>query len=389
MRILVAGPNRALAMWRPVAWALHRGHDVGLVEEYGGEAVFAPLAGALSVGQRVVVPVAIPNAEPGNRTGSNGDPVERVRALAGQFRPDIIHAHHLSQASVWCTSAGLQPLVVSVWGALNPLLEGAPPSALSASMRRMLATAGAVIVESPALVDVCRPLVAPGTRVELIPLGADTQRFSASLTVQRLAWRKALQIPEETVALLSPRGWGRIYRHEQIVEALALAQPRLHRPVVLVFTKLGRNEVAGEADACIAQVRRCAAELGLEACLRWTPSVAYELMPSLYALADVVINYPAGDAFPSTLIEAAACERTIITARLPGYAGTFVEEFCTLVEPQQPAALAEAIVAAVNRPPGADAEQLHRARQVVVAQYDERIAQDRLMTLYHEMAAHP
>ena len=113
------------------------------------------------------------------------------------------------------------------------------------------------------------------------------------------------------------------------------------------------------------------------------------LLPSLYALADVVINYPAGDAFPSTLVEAAACERTIISARLPSYAGTFIEEFCTLVEPQQPAALAEAIVEAVNRPPAANAEQLRRARQVVVAQYDERIAQDRLMTLYHELAAHP
>lgn len=389
MRILVTGPNRALAMWRPVSWALHRGHDVGVVEEYGGKAVFTPLAGALSVAQRVVVPVATPHAEPGNPTGSNGDPVEWVRALADQYRPDIIHTHHLSQTSVWCTSAGLQPLVVSVWGALNPLLEGAPPSALSRGLRRMLAAAGAVIVESPALMDVCRPLVAPTTRVELIPLGADTQRFSPSLTVQRRAWRKALQIPEETVALLSPRGWGRIYRHEQIVEALALAQPRLRRPTVLVFNQLGRSEVAGEAEECIAQVRRRAAALGLTGSLRWTPSVVYELMPSLYALADVVINYPAGDAFPSTLVEAAACERTIISARLPSYAGTFIEEFCTLVEPQQPAALAEAIVEAVNRPPAANAEQLRRARQVVVAQYDERIAQDRLMTLYHELAAHP
>ncbi len=389
MRILVAGPGRALAMWRPVAWALHSGHDVRVVEEHGGKAVFTPLVGASSVAQRLAVPVAVPNAEPGNCTGSNQDPVERVRALADQFRPDIIHAHHLSQAGAWCTDAGLQPLVVSVWGALNPLLEGAPPSALSVSVRRMLAAAGAVIVESPALVDVCRPLVAPATRVELIPLGADMQRFSPNLTAQRRAWRKALQISEDTVALLSPRGWGRIYRHEQVVEALGLAQPRLRRPVVLVFTQLGRNEVAGEADGCIAHVRRRAAELGLTGTLRWTPSVVYELMPSLYALADVVINYPAGDAFPSTLVEAAACERTIITARLPSYAGTFVEEFCTLVEPQQPAALAEAIVEAVNRPPAANAEQLRRARQVVVAQYDERIAQDRLMTLYHEMAAHP
>lgn len=383
MRILTAGPNRALAMWRPITWAVQYGHTVWVVEESHG----ALHSSSLAVAQPLAVPIASLDAAAIDLASRTVAPHRQVQALADDFQPDLIHAHYMTAASVWCTDAGRHPLIVSAWGALNALLAETSPASLSATTRRVLHTADAVIVESPALVAACRSLVAPSTRVELIPLGADMQRFRPDLTAARAGWRKALRIPDEAVALLSPRGWGRLYHHEQIVEAVALARPRLHRPVVLLFTKLGRSDAPGAAEACIAQVQQQAAALGLTDLLRWTPPVAYELMPSLYALADVVINYPASDAFPSTLVEAAACARPIVTAQLPGYCDTFVEEFCTLVPPQQPAALADALVEIVNQPPTARAARLIEARQFVAAHHDEAIARTRLMQLYAEMAA--
>ena len=384
MRILMAGPNRALAMWRPITWAVQHGHTVWVVEESQG----ALHSSSLAANQSLAVPIAPLEVTATNPASRTAEPTRQVQALADDFQPDLIHAHYLTAASVWCTDAGRHPLIVSAWGALNALLAETGPASLSATTRRTLHTADAVIVESPALVTACRPLISPSARVELIPLGADMQRFRPDLTAARVGWRKALRIPDAAVALLSPRGWGRLYHHEQIVEAVALARPRLHRPVVLLFTKLGRSGASGEAEACIAQMEQQAAALGITELLRWTPPVAYELMPSLYALADVVINYPAVDAFPSTLVEAAACARPIVTAQLPGYRDTFVEEYCTLVPPQQPAALADALVEVVNQPPTARAARLHAARQFVAAHHDEAIARARLMQLYAEMAAH-
>ncbi len=351
MRILMAGPKRAVAMWRPVTWAAQHGHTVWVVEEEDGAVYSSGLAAA----QPLAVPVATLDVAPTDPASRTAEPTRRVQALVDDFQPDLIHAHYLAAASVWCTDAGRHPLIVSAWGALNALLAEAGPGRLSTAAQRILHSADAVIVESPALVTACRPLVSPSTRVELIPLGADMQRFRPDLAAARAGWRKALRIPDEAVVLLSPRGWGSLYHHEQIVEAVAQARPRVHRPVVLVFTKLGRSDASGAAQTYIAQVQQQAAALGLTDLLRWTPSVAYELMPSLYALADVVINYPDSDAFPSTLIEAAACARPIVTAQLPSYRDTFIEEFCTLVPPLQPAVLADAIVEIVNQPPEARA----------------------------------
>jgi glycosyltransferase involved in cell wall biosynthesis len=110
------------------------------------------------------------------------------------------------------------------------------------------------------------------------------------------------------------------------------------------------------------------------------------MMPGIYASSDVIVNYPSNDAFPSTLVEAVACGRPVLTVDLPGYRGTFIEKYCTLVAPKQPVALAEAMVKMVNRSPSEHTAHLAEARQVIIEQYDERLAQERLFQLYQDLA---
>ena len=96
------------------------------------------------------------------------------------------------------------------------------------------------------------------------------------------------------------------------------------------------------------------------------------MMPTIYQLADVVVNYPIWDAFPSTLMEAVACEREVISSNLLAYKGTFVEEFCTLVEPNNLTALAKAMVNAVNTNTKDLAPRLAQGRRVIIEQYEEK-----------------
>jgi glycosyltransferase involved in cell wall biosynthesis len=95
-----------------------------------------------------------------------------------------------------------------------------------------------------------------------------------------------------------------------------------------------------------------------------------------------VLNYPSSDAFPATLLEAAACGRPVITSDLPAYRHTFIERCCTRVPPNDPAALADAIVALVTAGPAAWAVQADQARQAVLAEHDEASQKQRLLALY-------
>jgi len=113
--------------------------------------------------------------------------------------------------------------------------------------------------------------------------------------------------------LLSIRGLMPTYGHHLILEAFAQARPRLNATSILVFKTLAAVK---EYEA---QLHRRAEELGVDQWVRWLADVPFAQMPAVYALADLIVNYPAMDAFPVTFMEAAACGRPVITCRLPSY----------------------------------------------------------------------
>ena len=108
-----------------------------------------------------------------------------------------------------------------------------------------------------------------------------------------------------------------------------------------------------------------------------------------YGLAgdmDGHFNYPVDDAFPSTLIEATACERIGISSRQPSYQGTFIEEFYTLVENKNPQALAEAMIKVVNTPLSTHRAKGKEARRVIEAEYTNQLVRERLEAAYQTVA---
>ncbi len=184
--------------------------------------------------------------------------------------------------------------------------------------------------------------------------------------------------------MLSPRGWDESYRHQEILEAFALAYSELPHPTILLFIALGRG-TSEEAKLYHQGIFQVIDKLKIKDHVKILPPMSYEMMPYVYALADVVINYPINDAFPSTIIEAVACERPVITAQLPGYKGTFIEEFCTLVDANNMTELAKAMAEVVNTPRTNYSSQIAKARQVIVEQYDESIFKNRLFNLYKNL----
>ncbi|MBD2414255.1 hypothetical protein FACHB389_23160 [Nostoc calcicola FACHB-389] len=386
MRILMIGAG-GVALTRPLDWVVKAGYEVWLLGDVDPYETEAPK------NYRYFPTVWRKYLEEFTNTYPYEDRmaeemVEPLRKLVDEFQPDIIHVHAIGWHAYCCALANLSPLVVSAWGFLNHLLQPErEQSKHTDRVSQVFKNTGVLIVETPSLIEKSKALLNPNQRVELIPLGTNPQHFRSGVTKDLAKWRRELlKINEEATILLSPRGWSKIYNHEQIFAAYAQAYPQFSKPTVLVFIKLGR---AGGEEAVVIyeSINKQAEELGLLDNLRWLPGLPYSLMPTGYNLADVIINYPASDAFPSTLIEAVACERPVITCDLLAYRGTFIEEFCTLVEPENPIALAEAMIKVVNQPPQEREVHLAQARQVIVEQYDEAILQKRLFQIYEDLGA--
>lgn len=309
-----------------------------------------------------------------------------LRMVWRYIKPDVVHLHQVDDRAYHCARVGLKPLILTVWGSdVNQhFLPGADPH-----RRRMasqaLSAADLIMVDAPDMAEKCALLAGREVRMELLPLGVNTKAFRPGYDEAAAEWRRRLAIPSDAAVLLSIRAWKPIYNHHSILEAFSQARLRLKRNSLLVFKTY---ELTRYPDLQRYEIglRKRVQELGLADSVRWLGEVAFEQMPEIYALADIILNYPTMDAFPVTFLEAAACERPVITCRLPSYEGSFAESFFHMVEPDKVAALADAIVEVVNEPPDQRTALLVEARRVVQQEYDEAISAERLLKLYRELA---
>lgn len=369
MRILVVSCGGTAAE-RPLRWLVEAGHQVCLMGDADFYADNSPANYRYVPSQWSVEN----DANPGGTFDEHQmaiDMAPRLRALFDEFQPDVVHTNAINWHARSCALAGVRPLIVSAWGFLNHLLTDNPSPEQQELAEFVLANSDTLIVETPQLLEPARALMADTAQVELIPIGAKTHLFRRGTTRNVAQWKRdLLDLPEETTVILSPRGWAALYKHDDIFHAYQLAYPHLTKPTAIVFLVMGRAPHE-EQQEMRERIETRAKEYQLTDRLRFIPYFPHLWMPTLYNLSDVVISYPNTDAFPSTLIEAIACECEVISVDLKAYRGTFVPEVCTLVPPEHPEALAAAIVQVVNQPPESRQEHLAEARQLMVEQFDE------------------
>ena len=309
-----------------------------------------------------------------------------LRLLWEQIKPDITHVHWVDHRAYHCAKAELRPLVLSVWGTdVNQhFLSDAEPENCWI-IGQALAYANRVIAETPFMAERCNLLARQKINTEQLSLGVDTKLFRPGYSEAALEWKQRLNVPVEFKVLLSPRAWTRNYGHHLILEAFALARSRLKNNTVLAFLMFNRRSY-GDAMSYEKELRCRAEELGITEWIRWINEVSMAILPEVYAFADVVINFPTMDSLPFTLLEVAACERPVITSRMPSYKGTIAEKYFYTVEPDDVTALADAIVHVLNEDPVQRLDMLSRARRVVEQEYNESIFIKHLSSIYKELA---
>lgn len=198
-----------------------------------------------------------------------------------------------------------------------------------------IAAADALVANGPDGAAWLRRMGAAEARVSLVANGCRLPP-----PPPRAAAREGLGLPRDApvAAMLaheSPRK-----DHATLLAAWALATPRLPRGALLV--------VAGRG--AFAAARRQAGDLGIAASVRFAGAVAD---PSpLLAAADLLVHASLGEGMPNAVIEALLAGCPVVGSDLPSIRaalGPYAPG--RLAPPCRPAALADAIVAALRDPP--------------------------------------
>lgn len=302
----------------------------------------------------------------------------RALAQADAARADILHLHHLTPIHAAAARVAPDvPVVTHLHGTellmLEQIVAGAPSSWRYADRWaeriQTWARGSARLLVAPAGVErAVKLLDVPPERIMALPNGADVELFKPRLIDRGEFWRSVLvDHPQgwlpgdapgsaryasedaarlaEGVVIVYVGRFTAVKAVDRLIGAFGRARGRFSTPAGLVLVGGHPGEWEGEHPLEVA-ARLGVADVYLTG---WYPQ---EDLPGFYAASDVMAIASRREQFGQVIVEAMACRLPVIAVRSLGPAA-IVEDGRTgwLVALDDEAALAEAMVQAVNDPP--------------------------------------
>jgi glycosyltransferase involved in cell wall biosynthesis len=266
-------------------------------------------------------------------SGRGGSPAKHIRMgadavrLARRFRPDVVYAHFLFPAGGAAAAAARAAgagLVVTAHGR-DVRNIGAIPGFGSAT-RLALRSARVIAVSDFLRQELLARLPALAGRVEVIDCGVDLERFQ----------------PRDAGELRARLGWNGETPHFLAVGALEERK----NPVRLVdaWARFGRGSLVFVGDGPLRPA------LEGRAGVRLVGRVPHDAVADWIAAADVVCQPSLVEPFGQAVLEALACERSVIATRIGGPPEFVPPEAGVLVDPTDVDAIAAGLALAAELP---------------------------------------
>lgn len=266
-----------------------------------------------------------------------------ARRLVTDFRPDVVlgcWAHPDGWAAVRVARAAGVPCVIKVVGS-DVLVVGRSGRRRAAVSGALRGSAGVVAVGRD-LADNVAALGVPPANVHVVPEGLDGSLFHPG---DRGEARARLGVDDPDAPLI-----------------LFVGNLLLGKGVGTLLEALGALARRGTAFRCLlvgggrdeARLRAQSTRLGLDDRVRFVGRRPHAELGDWHRAADLVTLPSHSEGTPNVLREAAACGRPIVATDVGGIPETVQGASARLVPPRDPAALADALVAAMtwgDRPP--------------------------------------
>jgi len=256
--------------------------------------------------------------------------------VAGRLRPDVVlsfFAYPYGFSAVLLARMLGRPVVVSCRGSdINHIARAAIRGRLIAWSLRRCST---VLVVSQALGDAVAALGVDRKRIRVVPNGIDGERFAPG---EREAARQTLGLPRDGKLVVCVSRLSREKGVDLLMEAAA--RPGLENV---------RFAVVGDGAQRDALERRCN-ELGIQDRFQFAGLRPHEEVPVWMAAADLAVLSSRTEGHPNAVLEALACARPVVATRVGGVPDIMTEDgLGMIVEPENPAALADGMVQALRR----------------------------------------
>jgi glycosyltransferase involved in cell wall biosynthesis len=293
----------------------------------------------------------------------------QLRLIWARVCPDVVHINYVDRRAYTSALAGLHPLVLTCWGAdINNLFESENVNREHRyRIIQALSSADHITADTREILERCEALVGRRLRTSLFYFGIDLKKFKPGFREEAQEWRQKLGITPNSKVVLSVRRPVRQMGHHHILNAFARIVADNSFNAVLVITRFLSNSQEYENE-----LKQQSKQLGISERVIWIDGVDYDQLPILYALADLVINFPEHDGLPVSLFEAATCKKPIITAGLAAYKEFLRDGAFTVVPHGNVSRLTEAMKTVLAKSPEDMAAELETNYALVVQLADQQ-----------------
>ena len=238
--------------------------------------------------------------------------------------------------------------------------------------KAVLKEADKIIVVSNATRKYVLSLGAAPAKIKLLHNGVDLERFKP-LTEVKDAVREKLGISKNAVVVITVRRL--VYKNgvDTLIDSAAMA---IKKNSKLVFLVVGEGPDFAEVKAKIKQL-----EIGNN--FRLAGFVSDEDLPLYYNVADFfVLPSKSGEGLPLVALEAMACGLPVVATNVGGISEIMTKDYGKIVPPDNPAALAEAILEFSRRELSALKNGL---RSMIEQKYSWDKNVEKLVEIYEEL----
>ncbi|XES77537.1 MAG: glycosyltransferase family 4 protein [Candidatus Bathyarchaeia archaeon] len=322
---------------------------------------------ALNIGFRLGIPYPIPNinsykpfleaAKTSSLIHAHGHPYLSSLAaakLAKRYNKPFL----LTQHNTFIEYNGIWDYVEKI----NDLAVG----------KQTLKEAKKVIVISNATKNYVLRLGVDPEKVQVIYNGVDLERFKPAAH-EGEAVRHKLGIPKEAIVAATVR---RLVYKNGIDTLLDSAKITVKENPQLVYLVIGKGPDFLDVKAKVEQ-------MGIEKNFVLAGFVSDEDLPRYYNAADFfVLPSKSGEGLPLVALEAMACGLPLVATDVGGIKEIVIQGFCRVVPPNQPKAVAQALLEFADKNQAALQGKL---RQIMTEKYSWDVNVEKLMKVYEEI----
>jgi glycosyltransferase involved in cell wall biosynthesis len=256
--------------------------------------------------------------------------LKRIKEIIKEFKPDIVHTH-ASKAGALGRKAALDmkvPVVVHTFhGHVFHSYFGKVKTELYKFIERKLATKSTGIIaisdlQKNELVNIHR--VAKESKVNVIPLGFDLQKFNADLHEKRKIVRARYNLENDQIAIAIIGRLAPIKNHHLFLEIVDIVQKESDKK--LVFFIVGDGELRDEIAQKVSDLTKKGVDIRMTS---WIKDIT-----QFNAGMDVICLTSNNEGTPVSIIEAQASQLPVISTNVGGVGNVMMDNDTGFIVPK-------------------------------------------------------